>query len=935
MSDDSSKPNEFPKAYDPRLIEQHWANVWVEEGLFRADPKAPGTPFSIVIPPPNVTGSIHIGHMLEHTEIDALTRWHRMRGFRTLWLPGMDHAGIATQVMVERELAKENLTREQIGREEFERRVWAWKAQSGGTIKRQMIRLGASCDWSRERFTLDPPLYRAVLEAFLRLYREGLIYRGRYIVNWCPRCMTALSDLEVVHVERNGHLWHIRYPVQGTAESLVVATTRPETMLGDTAVAVHPEDERYARLIGKNVILPLMQRPIPIIGDASVDREFGTGALKVTPAHDPNDFEMGRRHNLPQIDVMTGDGKMNENAGEFAGLDRFEARRRIVEKLQEQGLLERIVDHTHSVGVCDRCKTVVEPRVSEQWFCKMKEMAEEASAVVTDGLISVVPENQRGVYLNWMANIRDWCISRQLWWGHRIPIWYCADCKAMTPARDSRVEVVDGHARAASPPQKCGACGSSKLTQDSDVLDTWFSSGLWPFSTMGWPDDTEDLRAFYPTTLLISGYDILFFWDARMVMMGLHLMKSLRPERADRVPFRALYLHALVRDPEGLKMSKTRGNVVDPLAVIEEHGTDALRFTLAIMAAPGTDIILSEDRILSYRAFANKIWNAARFVFVNLEKFQEATGTGIADLAAPEIREAAPYAAGKQVPLADRWIFSQLAQVTATVNDALENYRFHEAAHVIYHFFWGDFCDWYIEWVKSALAGTDRDAAVASWRNLFAAFEAALRLLHPFMPFLTEELWHRLPQRAGARSIALERFPAPPAEWTDAQAVQQVELLQEMVTAARNIRAELKLDPKRRVPADLFTQDASTAALAEQNNDFIIRLGALTEIRSSKGHLDPTAGPVRATPKFELRIPYGETVDLKAEVSRLRKQIDAATKDIKSKEGKLADDTFRSRAPANIISQMEATLAERRTELAKSNQRLAQLEKGSGSPASQ
>jgi valyl-tRNA synthetase len=933
MPDDLPKSNEFPKAYDPRLIEPRWAKFWVDEQLFRADPDAPGTVFSIVIPPPNVTGSIHIGHMLEHTQIDALTRWHRMRGFRTLWLPGMDHAGIATQVMVERELSKEHLKREQIGREEFERRVWEWKAQSGGTIKRQMIRLGASCDWSREKFTLDPPLYRAVLEAFLRLYHEGLIYRGRYIVNWCPRCMTALSDLEVVHQERSGHLWHIRYPVVGSAESLIVATTRPETMLGDTAVAVHPDDERYRHLVGKNVMLPLMQREIPIIADAYVDREFGTGAVKVTPAHDPNDFEMGRRHALLQIDVMTGDGKMNTAAGSYAGLDRFDARKRIVEDLTAQGLLERVDDHSLSVGVCDRCKTVVEPRVSEQWFCKMKEMAAEASAAVEQGLIPVVPENQRTVYLNWMANIRDWCISRQLWWGHRIPIWYCADCKEMTPARDSRVEVVNGRAQSASAPEKCGACGSHKLTQDNDVLDTWFSSALWPFSTLGWPDDTRDLRVFYPTSLLISGYDILFFWDARMIMMGLHLMKDRRPERADRVPFRSLYLHALVRDPEGLKMSKTRGNVVDPLAVIEENGTDALRFTLAIMAAPGTDIILTEDRILSYRAFANKIWNAARFVFVNLEKFQESTGALIEELAAPEIRAAAPYSAGAGVPLADRWIFSRLAQATATVNEALENFRFHEAAHVIYHFFWGDFCDWYIEWVKSSLTNPDRNAAVAAWRNLFAAFETALRLLHPFMPFLTEELWHRLPQRTGARSIALERYPDPKTSWIDAEAERKVTLLQEIITAARNIRAEMKLDPKRRVPTDFYSPDSAVQALLEQNQDLILRFGALSDIRWSATHLDPTGGPVRATSQFELRISYGETVDLKAEVGRLQKQIDALSKDIQSKEGRLADSTFRSRAPSGIVTQMEATLAERRAELVKATERLSQLAKGSPSAA--
>jgi valyl-tRNA synthetase len=919
---------DFAKAYDPQQIEPRWAQAWVEQQLFRPDEKASDKTFSIVIPPPNVTGSIHIGHMLEHTQIDTLTRWNRMRGFRTLWLPGMDHAGIATQVVVERELAKENLKRKEIGREEFERRVWEWKARSGGNIKRQMIRLGASCDWSRERFTLDPPLYRAVLEAFLRLYREGLIYRGRYIVNWCPRCMTALSDLEVVHQERNGHLWHIRYPVVGSAESLVVATTRPETMLGDTAVAVHPLDERYQGLIGQKVLLPLVNREIPIIADEYVDREFGTGVVKVTPAHDPNDFEAGRRHNLSQIDVMTDDGKMSAAAGAYAGLDRFEARKRIVEELQAQGLLERVTDHAHAVSICDRCKTVVEPRVSEQWFLKMKDLAAEASAAVEQGLISVVPENQRTIYLNWMANIRDWCISRQLWWGHRIPVWHCADCQAMTPARDSRVEIIDGHARGASPPEKCAACGSSKLKQDNDVLDTWFSSGLWPFSTLGWPDDTQDLRDFYSTSVLISGYDILFFWDARMIMMGLHLMKDRRTEMKDRVPFRSLYLHALVRDPEGAKMSKTRGNVVDPLELIEKFGTDALRFTLTIMAAPGTDIALSEDRILSYRAFANKIWNAARFLFVNLEKFQATGGVTIEELAAPDVRAKAPYAGGGGVALADRWIYSRLAQTVATVNDAFENFRFHEAAHVVYHFFWGDFCDWYIEWIKPTLApDADRDVALAAWRNLFAIFDAALRLLHPIMPFLTEELWHRLPQRAGTRSIALEQFPDPPASWRDAEAEGQVALLQELIVAARNIRAEMKIDPKRPVAADISSPDAAVRSTLEQNREAIVRLAILSDLRLSAHRVDSPDGTVRATARFDLRITHGETLDVPAELTRLAKEKDRLERDIESKRARLSDDTFRSKAPAKIVQQMEATLEERRVEIGKVIERLAQLEK--------
>jgi valyl-tRNA synthetase len=946
MAEQPHKSTEFAKAYDPQQIELRWAQTWVEQGLYtpevgaRLRPPDPqrGT-FCIVIPPPNVTGHIHIGHMLEHTQIDALTRWRRMRGFRTLWLPGMDHAGIATQVVVERELAKQGLKRQEIGREEFERRVWEWKAQSGGNIKRQMMRLGASCDWSRERFTLDPPLYRSVLEAFLRLYGEGLIYRGRYIVNWCPRCMTALSDLEVVHQERQGHLWHIRYPLAGSAQSLVVATTRPETMLGDTAVAVHPDDERYRHLIGKKILLPLMKREIPIIADTFVDREFGTGVVKVTPAHDPNDFEAGRRNNLSQIDVMTPDGKMNAAAGAYAGLDRFEARKRIVADLEGLGLLERVTDHTHAVGICDRCKTVVEPRVSEQWFCRMKELAREAMSVVEQGQINVVPENQRTIYLNWMANLRDWCISRQLWWGHRIPIWHCADCQAMTPATDSRVTVVNGHAQAAGVPQKCSACGGAKLTQDDDVLDTWFSSALWPFSTLGWPDDTQDLRDFYPTSLLISGYDILFFWDARMIMMGLHLMKDRRGAVGDRVPFRALYLHSLVRDPEGVKMSKTRGNVVDPLELIEKYGTDALRFTLAVMAAPGTDIALSEERILSYRAFANKIWNAARFIFFNLEKLQVTTGTRIEELAAPEVRVLAPYPVRIPKTLADRWIFSRLARTVDTVNDALENFRFHEAAHVVYHFFWGDFCDWYIEWVKPSLSDSHLELAVDAWRNLFAVFEAALRLLHPFMPFLTEELWHRLPQRppgAGMEaSIALERFPEPQIHWSDSEAEEQVALLQELIAAARNVRAELKMDPKARVPAEASSPDAAVRDLLERNRDMVQRLAALSDFRISAGHLSADGGAMRATARFDLRIAHGETVDAQADAAKLRKEHERLLRDIESKQNRLGDQTFRSRAPADIVAQMETTLSQRRLELEKIVARLAQLDSGAANSTSE
>ncbi len=923
-------PREIPKAYEPQEIEERWAKAWFEEKLFRAENSGDGPPFSIALPPPNITGSIHIGHLLEHTQIDMLVRWHRMKGHRTLWLPGMDHAGIATQFVVERRLAAEKIRRQDLGREEFERRVWKWKEESGGVIKDQMIRLGASCDWTREHFTLEPKLYRAVLEAFLRLYREGLIYRGRYIVNWCPRCQTAISDLEVVHNERVGEIWNIRYPMSNSSEFLVVATTRPETMLGDTAVAVHPDDERYQRFIGKTVMLPLMNREIPIIADAYVDREFGTGVVKITPAHDPNDFEVGKRHNLPEIDVMTNDGHMNEAAGKYAGLERFAARGRIVADLTELGLLEGVKQHTHAVGTCDRCKSIVEPRISTQWFMKMKPLAGPAKEVVNANTIEVVPDNQRTILLQWLENIRDWCISRQLWWGHRIPIWHCADCKEMVPALDSRVEIVEGHARAASVPTKCPKCGGSKLAQDTDVLDTWFSSALWPFSTLGWPDDTDDLRTFYPTSLLISGYDILFFWDSRMIMMGLHLTGGAEPK--DRVPFRRLYLHSLVRTAEGAKMSKTKGTGVDPLQLTQQYGTDALRYMLASMAAPGTDIALTEDRILGARAFANKIWNAARFVFVNLEKV-EASGLTLEELAAPEIRAKAPYPVPGEGALAHRWIFSRLACVASQVDAALENFRFHEACQTIYQFFWGDFCDWYIEWVKPQLASTDREVALAAWRNIFAALDAALRLLHPVMPFLTEELWHRLPQPAspagrpaGARSIALDKFPEARPGWADQGADDAMSILQEIVVAARNIRAEMKLDPRKKVAADFWTGGPMRRNLIHENMEPILRLASLSELRISHDHLKPEGAAVRLTASFELSIPYGDTIDKPAEIVRLKKEIDRLEKDIESKQHRLADESFTSKAPGKVVDALRATLTERQLEVKKLRARLAQFE---------
>jgi valyl-tRNA synthetase len=944
-------PRDIPKAYEPQEIEARWAKSWFEENLFRAENSgtADGPRFSIALPPPNVTGSIHMGHMLEHTQIDMLVRWHRMRGERTLWLPGMDHAGIATQFVVERKLAAEGMKRQDLGREEFERRVWQWKAESGGVIKGQMIRLGASCDWTREKFTLEPALYRAVLEAFLRLYREGLIYRGRYMVNWCPRCQTAISDLEVVHNERTGQLWYIRYALIGTDGHLVVATTRPETMLGDTALAVHPEDDRYQHLIGKKVMLPLMNREIPVIADSYVDREFGTGVVKITPAHDPNDFEVGKRHNLPEIDVMTDDAHMSEAAGKYASLDRFVARARILTDLEELGLIDHITEHTHSVGTCDRCKAIVEPRLSTEWFIKMKPLAEPAKKVVIDGLIEIAPDNQRTILLNWLENIRDWCISRQLWWGHRIPIWHCADCKEMIPALDSRVEIIHGHARAAGVPTKCPKCGSSKLTQDKDVLDTWFSSGLWPFSTLGWPDETGDLRAYYPTSLLVSGYDILFFWDARMIMMGLHLsgdrlggglgqgtalaVPNTQPNSAASalganlesvIPFHRLYLHSLVRTAEGAKMSKTKGTGVDPLQLTEQYGTDAMRFMLANMSAPGTDILLSEDRILGARAFANKIWNAARFLFFNLEKI-EAQGLTLEDLAAPEIRAKAPYAVKGEDGLAHRWIFSRLSSVAGEASKALEDFRFHETCHLIYQFFWGDFCDWYIEWVKPQLTHPDREIAAAAWRNIFAAFDAALRLLHPVMPFLTEELWHRLPQPAGARSIALDKFPEPHAQWTDAAAERDVVVFQNAAAKIREARADAKIDPKKWYPVEVYAGTDVGRTLID-NYHSMLQTTTASAINVLSGHLNPLGGVVRSNEDLEVKVSFDQDIDKTAEAAKLKKEIERLAKDIESKKSRLADQAFLSKAPSKIVDDLKATLASRTIEHQKLLDRLAQLE---------
>ncbi len=851
---------ELEKTYEPQRFEPRWAEWWVESGIFHADPHAPGARFSLAVPPPNVTGSLHIGHMLDHTVIDTATRWHRMRGDNTLFLPGTDHAGIATQMLVERSLAAEGTTRQQIGREEFVGRVWEWKEKYGNRITSQMKRIGDSCDWSRERFTLNPDLSRAVLEAFVRLYERDLIYRGTYMVNWCPRCATALSDLEVKHEDTQGNLWHIRYPVNNSSRYLIVATTRPETMLGDTAVAVNPNDPRYQDLAGQTVTLPLMNRPIPIIFDDIADPKFGTGVVKITPAHDPNDLEAGKRHDLAQIKVIGEDAHMTAEAGPYAGLDRFEARKRIVANLEAQGLLEKVEPYALALSKCDRCSTIVEPLISTQWFVKTKPLAEKAIAAVNEGRIQFVPDNWDKTFFNWMENIRDWCISRQLWWGHRIPAWHCANCKKITVAREE--------------PKACGNCQSTELTQDPDVLDTWFSSSLWPFSTLGWPAETDDLRAYYPTTLMITGFDILFFWVARMMMMGIELTGD--------VPFRQVHMHGLVRDPYRKKMSKTKGNVVDPLDINDKYGTDACRLWLLMAAAPGTDITYNEDKLQSARQFCNKVWNAARMLLMNLES------SGIE----PTLPEP-----GQLETLEDRWIFSRLSRTAESVNRALEQHRYHEVAEEIWQFFWHDFCDWYLEIKKlrlSANSGLTND-----WRNLLGVFSAYLRLQHPILPFITEELWHRFGQTT---SIALA--PYPQAGKTDEAAEREMGLLQDMVTAARRLKADNGLDDKMELAGVLYCRNGSSNV----ELPVLERLGKVKlEVRT--GTAPVLTGAVRSTQHFDLALQLPE-VDRDALRQRLSKEDDKLKKLVINIDRQLANEKFLSNAPPQIVAELRSKRAE-------------------------
>jgi len=776
---------EMPKAYEPGKVEQKWYQFWLEKGYFkpRIDPEK--KPFVIIMPPPNVTGELHVGHALTATLEDIMTRWHRMKGEPTLWLPGVDHAGIAAQVVVEQLLAQEGLDRHQLGREKFIERMWQWAKECRQTIAGQHQRLGASCDWSRECFTLDEGPSRAVRTVFAHLYEKGLIYRGERIINWCPRCATAISDLEVDHKELAGHLYYVRYPLaDGNQDFITVATTRPETILGDTAVAVNPDDERFKAMIGKKVIVPAVKRVIPIVADEAVDPAFGTGAVKITPAHDPVDFEVAQRQGLPLVNILNPDATMNENAGPYVGLDRFACRKAILSDLEKDGLMVKVEPYSHSIGHCQRCQTTIEPIASKQWFLTMPPLAKPAIDAILDGRISIIPERFTKVYLNWMENIRDWCISRQLWWGHRIPVWYCQKCGKLT------VTIEDA--------KTCSHCGSANIEQDPDVLDTWFSSALWTHSTLGWPDDTEDLRYFYPTTVMETGYDILFFWVARMIMMGL--------EDTSAVPFRTVYLHGLIRDEKGEKMSKIKGNVLNPLETLEKYGTDALRLALSMGTSPGNDIKLTVSRLEAGRNFANKLWNATRFIIRSLPPQEESISAVAIDRLSPETR-----------PLEDRWILSRLNRTISSVTSLMEDFQFGEAQRQIHDFLWGEFCDWYIEFAKIRLRSTGE--VLSPIPVLVYVLETSLRLLHPYMPFVTEELWQHLKQRLpsdwqATESIMVAAYPEAEDEAIDPQAERVIEAVIEIIRAIRNARAQYQVENRRWVEAQIYSSQLSSAIRA-------------------------------------------------------------------------------------------------------------------------
>ncbi len=871
--------NLLEKSYDPKPVEEKWARLWLEKRTNTPDVPSPRPKFSMVLPPPNVTGSLHMGHALCFTLPDIIARWKRMKGFDVLWLPGTDHASIAVHNVIEQNLKEKGLSREKLGREEFLKVAWDWKQKYGGIITGQLKKLGASLDWTRERFTMDEGFSRAVRQVFVSLYGEGLIYRDYYLVNRCPRCRTVLSDIEIEHKELAGKLYYIRYPLAEGSGGIVVATTRPETMLGDTAVAVHPEDERFLGLHGKTVILPLVNRRIPVITDRRVEKDFGTGAVKVTPAHDPVDFELGKEHGLEQVIVIDGSGKMTEAAGaDFKGLDRFEARKKVLEGLEQAGLLVKTEDYRHMVGHCYRCKTVIEPHLSWQWFVRMAPLAKEAIRVVEDGTIQFIPANWAKSYFEWMYKIHDWCISRQLWWGHRIPAWYCRACKEIIVSMET--------------PAVCSRCGSGELVQDEDVLDTWFSSALWPFATMGWPEQTPDLQTFYPTDLMATAFDIIFFWVARMIMMGLKFM--------GQIPFRHVFINGLVRDFRRRKMSKSEGNIIDPLEMIGKYGTDALRFTMAALAIPGMDLSLSEERMAGYRSFVNKIWNASRFVLINIDETE------------PVIQE-------NDLTLPDRWIRSRLARITAELEAALEEYKFYEAAEKIYHFVWHEFCDWYIELAKPALqAGSGTAKAV-----LAATLDHILRLLHPFMPFITEEIWHYLPGSDG--SLARASFPRSAAEDMDPHAEEEMQLLQDLVVEIRTIRAENRIPPRQKVEVWLKAPGAGERKLIPEIRNFILALANGSEVRVEDRFPPETAMLKGVAGAWEVAIPLVGAVDLEAERTRLEREIKKAAVEIEKLEGRLQKKEFLERAPREVIEETKRGLLELRDNRAKLEKSLEQI----------
>jgi valyl-tRNA synthetase len=862
--------NQLPRVYEPDQVEHKWYQFWKERNYFAPSGDANQPMFSIVMPPPNVTGSLHLGHALDNTLQDIMTRWKRMQGYNVLWLPGTDHAGIATQAKVEEALSKEGLSRYDLGREKFVERVWEWKHLYGSRITEQLSLLGSSCDWTRERFTMDEGCSRAVREVFVNLYNKGLIYQGDYIINWCPKCHTAISDIEVEHEDREGSLWHIRYPIEDSSEYLVVATTRPETMLGDTGVAVHPEDERYRHLIGRNIILPLMNRPIPVFADDYVDKEFGTGAVKVTPAHDPNDFEMGLRHQLPQIKVMDDAGIMNENAGKYEGLDRSECRRKVVADLEALGLLEKIEPHQHAVGHCQRCETIIEPMVSKQWFVRMKPLAEPAIQRVVEGDIRFVPERFTKIYLNWMENIRDWCISRQLWWGHRIPVWYCDQCGEVICSKTD--------------PDRCPSCDSDQLRQDEDVLDTWFSSALWPFSTLGWPEATSDLQTFYPTSVLITGRDIIFFWVARMIFSGL--------EHTGQVPFHDVNIHGLILDAQGRKMSKSLGNGIDPIEVIEKYGADTLRFALITGVTPGNDIRFHWEKVESTRNFANKIWNAARFVLMNMEGYE-------------------PMAVAEQdLTLADRWIISRLGITAQEVTQLLERYDLGEAAKALYEFIWDEFCDWYIELAKIRLgqSADPRNRQIAQNVLLQVLFDI-LRLLHPFMPFITEEIYQNLPGHND--TIMLDAWPVKDQAWPEA--VEDMQQLMNVIRSLRNIRAEFNVAPGTPINTIILVRDQGKMALFENNQEYMQRLAQVKTIEVVNSLDTKPAQAVSAlTAWTEIYVPLEGIIDIEREILRLEKELKTTEADLQKAESKLGNAAFLARAPQEVIAKENSKAEEAR-----------------------